>query len=79
MNLGNYKKTGNIKPKPQNSGRKPLVTIEQMEQVINKIKFQPDITLNQLIDEFTLGISESALCKRLKVLGYTFKKRLLIR
>lgn len=73
-----YGLTGNCDPKPKNSGRKALVTEEQMTNVAIKIKEMPDITLNDLIDEFELGISEAALCKRLCKLGYTLKKRLSI-
>ena len=73
-----YKKTGSYEPKPQNSGRKPLVTKHQMDMVVEKIKEQPDITLRELIDKFSLGISESALCRRLLAMGLTLKKRLSI-
>jgi len=70
-----YKQTGIYKPNPQNNGRKALVTQEQMDKVVNKIKSHPDITLANLIDEFFLGISQAALCKRLCKLGFTLKKR----
>jgi transposase len=70
-----YKQIGIYKPNPQNSGRKALVTQEQMDKVVNKIKSCPDITLTNLIDEFFLGISQAALCKRLCRLGFTLKKR----
>ena len=74
-----YRATGNCEPKPQNSGRKPMVTKTQMDMVAKKIQEQPDITLRELIDEFSLGISESALCRRLSVMGLTLKKRRSIR
>ena len=70
-----YITTGSCEPKPQNSGRKPLVTKHQMEMVVEKIKEQPDITLREMIDEFSLGISASALCRRLLAMGFTLKKR----
>ena len=70
-----YKTTGNCEIKPQNSGRRALVTEEQMNKVKTKIKEVPDITLNDLINEFSLGISVSSLSRRLKKLGYTLKKR----
>jgi transposase len=71
--------TGNCEPKPQNSGRKPMVSESQMTMVSEKIREQPDITLRELIDEFSLGISESALCRRLKAMGLSLKKRRCIR
>jgi len=74
-----YKTTGKYEPKPQNSGRKPMVTKSQMDNVAEKIKGQPDITLRELIDECSLGISESALCRRLSAIGLTLKKRRSIR
>jgi Transposase and inactivated derivatives len=70
---------GSYEPEPQGSGRKPLVSDKVMDQVVLKIKETPDITLLELIDEFSLPISESALCKRLIKLGFSFKKRQLIR
>lgn len=69
---------GSYEAAPRNSGRKPLVNQETMNLVVSKIKEVPDITLLELIDEFKLPISESALCKRLIKLGLTYKKRLSI-
>jgi len=71
--------TGSYEPEPQNSGRKPLVNDETMSQIVAKIKEKPDITLRELIDEFNLPISESALCRRLIKIGLTYKKKLCIR
>ncbi|MCL1976500.1 MAG: IS630 transposase-related protein [Candidatus Bathyarchaeota archaeon] len=70
--------TGNITPKPKNSGRKPKITPDTMEKILLKIEQQPDITINGLIDEFNLQVSEAALSKRLKKAGLTYKKRLSI-
>jgi transposase len=65
-----------VVPKPKNSGRKPKITPQIMEKILLKIEKQPNITLNGLIDEFSLPVSEAALSKRLKKLGLTYKKRL---
>ena len=73
-----YKKTENIENSYKNCGRKPAVTEDMMKKVTDKIKEQPDITLKELVDEFELNISVSALCRKLKKLGYTLKKRLLL-
>lgn len=70
-----YKSTGKYKPRPQNSGRKPRVTPDDIAAVVAQIKQTPDITLLELIEKFQLPLSESALCKRLIKLGYTYKKR----
>ena len=60
-----YKETGNYEPNPLNNGRKPMVSKETMDKVVLKIQEEPDMTLQELIDEFNLGISQAALCKRL--------------
>ena len=70
-----YQETGNYEALPNGGGRKPLVDDETMGKVVLKIKETPDITLLELIDEFDLPFSESALCKRLIKVGLTFKKR----
>jgi transposase len=70
-----FNATGKYEAEPQNSGRKPAVTPEMMEDVVLKIKEMPDITLLELIDEFDLPLSQSALCRRLIKLGLTLKKR----
>jgi transposase len=70
-----YKDTDSFSARPQNSGRKPLVTQEQMDMVVKRIKKKPDITLADLIAEFSLGITEPSLCVRLSKLGFTLKKR----
>ena len=71
-----YKTFGSYEAEPQNSGRKPLVSAETMNRITAKIKQVPDMTLLELIDEFNLPISQSALCRRLKKIGLTYKKRL---
>jgi transposase len=73
-----YLTTGNITPKPKNSGRKPKITPGTMEKILLKIEQQPDITINGLIDNFSLQVSEAALSIRLKKSGLTYKKRLSI-
>jgi len=70
-----YIETGSYEPNPLNNGRKPQVSKETMDKVVVKIQEQPDMTLQELIDEFKLGISQAALCKRLIKLGLSFKKR----
>jgi len=73
-----YKQTGTYQPKPRKQGRKPAVTEQIMAEIEEQIKKTPDITLSELIDKFNLTITISALCRRLKKLNYSFKKRQLI-
>jgi len=71
---GKFQKTGNPFPEPR-KGRKPKVTEEEMEKAIAKQKEKPDITINDLIAECALDITESGMSKKLKKRGITFKKR----
>ena len=59
-----YKNTGSYEPSPRTQGRKPAINEETMAEIENKIKESPDMTLAELIDEFNLGISQSALSRR---------------
>jgi transposase len=74
-----YNKTGSVSPLPKNSGRKPMVDEKTMDKVVHKIEKTPDVKLEDLVEEFELGISISALCRRLIKLGFSYKKRCSIR
>jgi transposase len=74
-----YIATGSYEPSPRTQGRKSAVDEVTMAKVENKIKETPDMTLLELIAEFNLGISESALSRKLKKLGYSYKKNKPIR
>ena len=58
-----YRETGKYTPRPLNNGRKPRLTVEQLESVKERIIEQPDITLLELIAEKELPLCESALCR----------------
>ncbi|MCL2135729.1 MAG: hypothetical protein FWH37_09350 [Candidatus Bathyarchaeota archaeon] len=45
------------------------------KKILAKIEQQPDTTLNGLIDEFSIPVSEAALSNRLKKEGLAYKKR----
>lgn len=70
-----YIETGSYLPAPQNCGRKPAVTEEVMNEIVLALQKTPDKTLSELIEDFKLQISQSALHRRLKKLGFTYKKR----
>lgn len=70
------KETGNIEHRPLNRGRKAKITDEEIENLKKELKVNPDITLSEMIEKFSLKIKKSALSARLINLGYTFKKRL---
>jgi len=70
-----YREQNTVEPKPHNKGRKPAFGQDVMDKIIAKIKEQPDVTLEELVEEFNLNISISALCRKLKKLDLNFKKR----
>ena len=72
------KETGSVDHRPLNRGRKPKITAEEMAAIEEELKVNPDITLQEMIEKFSLRIKKSALSKRLIDLGYTFKKKSLI-
>jgi len=74
-----FRKTGSFLPKPRTQGRKPKISSEKMAEIEAKFEEQPDITLNEIIEEFNLKMTEGALSKCLKKADLTFKKRLSIR
>jgi transposase len=70
-----FQVSGSYKPEPLNRGRKPGVSQEVMEKIVAKVKKQPDMTLLEIIEEFELKITQSALCRRLIKRGLRYKKR----
>ena len=69
-----YQTTGTHQPKPY-KGSKSHLSKEQDQQIRDKIKQTPDITINELIEELQLDITESGLSKHLKAMDLSFKKR----
>lgn len=64
-----------IEVKAYKRGRKPAFCEAKMKKIEEKIREQPDITLEELKEEFHLNISISALCRKLLERKLTFKKR----
>jgi transposase len=70
-----YRQTGSYEPRPNPCGRKPALSLEELELVRNAIVGRPDITLSELIDQFGFVLSISALSKIVRFkLGLHFKK-----
>jgi transposase len=70
-----WKRTGNLEPKPLANGRKGKLTAEQLLAVEKIILERPDITVIAIIDELQLPIKESGLSKIIvKKLEFRFKK-----
>ncbi|MDR2092390.1 MAG: hypothetical protein LBP58_03595, partial [Azoarcus sp.] len=73
--LALYRETGSYEPRPNPNGRKPALSAEQLEGIRRKIDEQPDITLRELIEAFSLPVSAQALCNTInKKLGLCRKK-----
>jgi transposase len=70
-----YKETGSYAPRPLNNGRKSALSDETKRLIEAKIIEQPDITLDEIIEEFKLEICRSALSKIVRFkLGFKYKK-----
>jgi len=70
-----YRETGSYEARPNPNGRKPALSLQQLDQIKDKINHQPDITLQELIDELNLPVCVSALCRTVNnKLGLGYKK-----
>ena len=70
-----YRGTGSYEPRPHSGGRKPALSLEELESLRDAIVQRPDITLAELIDQFSLFLSVSALSRIVRFkLGFRFKK-----
>jgi len=70
-----YRETGSYEARPNPNGRKPALSDSQLEQITQRITEQPDISLQELIDELRLPVCVSALCRTVNYkLGFHFKK-----
>lgn len=73
-----FRKTGSYLPLSY-TGRPSVITPEKVKGIIAAIEVEPDITLNELIENLSLPIQKSQLSRLLISLGYSFKKRQHIR
>ena len=71
-----YRETGSYSPRPNPRGRKPALSLEEMEQLREAIVQRPAITLAELIEQFGFVLSVSALSRIVRFkLGFRFKKK----
>jgi transposase len=73
--LALYRETGSLEARLMYAGRKSRLGEEMLGKIAGWIKEQPDITSNELIDEFSLPVSAPALCKTIKKKGDNLRKR----
>jgi transposase len=69
-----YQETESIQPKKQ-PGKKPKLTEANITQIREAVKLQPDITLEELIEDLNLPIKKSRLSVVLINMGFSLKKR----
>ena len=69
-----FQEKGSFLPTPY-TGRKSSIDIETDEKIRATIKENPDITLEELIEELSLPLTPSGLCRKLDRMGLSFKKR----
>jgi len=72
--LSQRKRTGDIAPRHNCSGRKPYFTPERRIRISTLIDRQPDITLEEIRDLLELECSLPAIHYLLKEMGMSFKK-----
>ena len=70
--------TGSYAPTPY-TGRKSSIDALTDENICAAINETPDITLEELIGKLSLPLTTSGLCRKLDRMGFSFKKRQLIR
>ena len=71
-----YRETGSYEPRLNPRGRKPALSLEELELVRASIVGRPDITLTELINQFGFVLSVPALSKIVRFkLGLRFKKK----
>jgi transposase len=75
--LRHRRQTGSLRPKPHGGGRLPALDGDQLEHLRELVGKQPDATLEELRQRLAVGCSLAALCRALKKLGITRKKKVL--
>jgi transposase len=74
-----YKSTGSYFPRSNFRGRKPKFLDAQLEEIRTAILENSDITLQELIDKFSLQISVPGLSKIVRFkLGFRYKKKVYV-
>jgi transposase len=69
--------TGSVCPRPNPGGRAPAIPAERYPELQHLLQEQPDLTLDQIRDRMQLSCSLAAICRTLKKLGLTRKKKAL--
>jgi transposase len=75
--LRRRRETDSLRPKPHGGGRLPALDPNQLEQLRELVIQQPDATLEELRQRVAVDCSLAAICRALKKLGITRKKKVL--
>lgn len=67
--------TGSLQPRPYHGGRAPAIPQHRYDEVRQLLAEQPDLTLEQIRDRLQLDCSLAAICRTLKKLHLTRKKK----
>jgi transposase len=67
--------TDSLQPRPNPGGHPPAIPEQRYDEVRRLIAEQPDLTLAQIRDRLGLTCSEAAVCRTLKKLGLSRKKK----
>jgi len=70
-----YKESGTCVPLPFTGRKTKIFTEEVKEKIRLKVKENPSITQEGIIEELSLGVTQAALSKQMKKMGITLKKK----
>ena len=72
--LERYRDSGSVEPKPQNPGRKPAFSKEDLRRLKEDLVAHPDATLEELRARSRVNVSIVSFHKTIKKLGFARKK-----
>ena len=72
--LERYRDSGSVEPRPQNPGRKPAFSAEDLRRLEKDILSHPDATLEELRGRSRVNVSIVSFHNAIKKLGFTRKK-----
>lgn len=72
--LERYRDSGTVEAKPQNAGRKPTFSSQELRRLEQDVERHPDATLAELRERSGVRVSLVAFRRTLHKLGFTRKK-----
>ena len=69
------KETGSVEPRTHLRGRKPSLPEEDLRNIDNLLKEQPDLTISEIKETLQLPVCEETVRKAVLKLGYVYKKK----